>query len=1076
MPRLPDGTEFTTDDRGFINSVNGSPATRIPENRSPTFAGSTVLESPNGNPFVSPSFIDYSGLQPAYVSFQQSLDRAHREGDRNRGIYYGELFGDDSRNAALRLVDTDIAGINRGLNEFIPRIRSEGDIDTTTNISRAGRIDEFNLQRTPTFNASNRDQVRLNNQFNREEFATSVEGTGLDYRDRILGTVGRLEQRARGELPGDLADILNKDHANRGSDLLRGSGISSVSGAGIRANDRLTIQERLNLALDADARLPGVLGQAQQLLQAPFETAPTLLSQPTQVPLNVANVADRLPIMSNISAGAAQQSIAGAATELQTISPSTILGNSLATEQFNESSRYNRDLGVLDREQAQLTAADNAVQGALNADKGDQIRGEAYNAFQQGFGIRQDSAGATALGSVGGFIQAASSLFGLGGQGGPSGTGGGYGGGGIPGSVNGGINPSAGGGRGSSSGGGLLQQGIDFVSGVIDSVFSGGDKGGASSSPPRADGGFDVSLPPVESGGSMNIPGVVSEQPIPSGGSSAKMTPQDSLAKAFQVSSQPYPNIKTDTQKLGRTAADIQNWDRYSPNQRADASASVGTDALERMGVVSGDRANQIRSAQGSLSTLTNTSATDGQRATAVANLASLSISTPFTGSVNNPETINGLRVVGSKEGSFELSDGSVVGKDALLNSSNAASTIQAFSVLTSRADKEQKVAALGAIGIRAGVANELVDQVAAGNTNAALSIFSTATNWENMSPVQQAVGITQTSGAVLNAFAANTANAQAQGSGALAYFSGSQAAGTGAALLQGAGIVAGAYGAYQTVDAINNLPRSKATTVGPVGGAASGASIGGSIGGPIGAGIGAVIGAVTGAVLSHTGGGKGVGQKARDGWRSYMEEAGIASKNSEGSHQVVLADGSAYDIGKDGGYKLQNKDGSERHTFDIDWNNPIANETIPDAHVFAIATGLDPTSNADKNTFDRATAQAWNAASSNTDSVEGFRNNVKSMLKNIDPNIAVSRIETLRLTNKISEQEYGVYLDRTNKIFGTNYAPTDRGKAQNGMVEYLSSAPKNNKGAQQLLAVLTSPEELKKAQQRLEERLAGEK
>ena len=1067
MPRLPDGTEYTTDSRGNVSYPNGS----APALASPTFAGSTILNSPGGgNSFVAPSFVDFSGLEPAYVSFQQSLDRAHAEGDRNRGIYYGELFGDDSKNAALRLVDTDIEGINRGLSAFIPRIRSEGDIDTQTNINRAGRIDEFNYSRLPTINQFNRSQTALNNQYAREEFNTSIEGSGLDYRDRILGTVGRLEQRARGELPGELATQLNKDLANRGSEILKGSGVSSVSRAGINANDRLTISERLNLALGADSQLPGVLTASQQLLTAPFERNPTAYAQPTQVPLNVANVADRIPIQSNISAGNAQLGIAGQATELQTISPSNILGSSLSTEQFNESSRYARDLGVLDREQSQLTATDNAVRGAINADKADVIRDQAYAAYQQGLGVREQSDFLNALGGSGGILQAGASLFGLGSGG--SGSGGGLGG----------I---------AQTGLGLAGQAVDYVTGAIDNAF--GTNIGTSFGTPKSSGGGTSSTPnedtptveiPPGAGSSpaaLNIPGVISEQPIPAGKTASapsETTVRESLTRSFQNSANPHPDVKVDTQRLARTATDIQNWNNYSPNQRANASSSLGVDMLQQSGIVTTDRANQIRSAQGSISVLTNEGSTEGQRATAVANLASLSINTPFTGSVSNPQTIGGVSVVGQSEGGFILADGSVVPQQDILQSSNSASTIQAFSVLTSQADKDQKVAALTSIGINAAAANELVDQVTAGNTNAALSVFGTVSNWDKMTPVQQAISVTQTSGTILNSVAANTASSTAQGSGALAYFSGEQAAGFGTTLAQGAGIAAGAYGAYQTWEAIKDAPRSKAATVGPSGGAASGIAIGASVGGPAGAIIGSIVGAGIGSIAGHTGGGKKTGQIMRDGWRSNMESLGVASKNKEGSHTVKLADGSFYDIGKDGGYKLANKGsnidgGKDRHTFDVDWSNPLTSEAIPDAHIFAIATGLDPTNNKEFDTFDRAVAQGLNAATSNTDSLEGVRGNFRAMLEKIGPVQTVSRIESLRLTNKISEQEYGVYVDRVNKIYGTNFTPTDRKKAQNEMVSLLSQQ-KNNKEASSLLSFLTNPQELAKAQEQLNARIAA--
>jgi hypothetical protein len=84
--------------------------------------------------------------------------------------------------------------------------------------------------------------------------------------------------------------------------------------------------------------------------------------------------------------------------------------------------------------------------------------------------------------------------------------------------------------------------------------------------------------------------------------------------------------------------------------------------------------------------------------------------------------------------------------------------------------------------------------------------------------------------------------------------------------------------------------------------------------------------------------------QQLRDAIRDHGEDYGLfvkpdkefaeANNLREGSHHVQLADGGYYDIGRDGGHKLPNYatniDGKdERNTFDVDWSDPRAGQTV---------------------------------------------------------------------------------------------------------------------------------------------------
>lgn len=156
----------------------------------------------------------------------------------------------------------------------------------------------------------------------------------------------------------------------------------------------------------------------------------------------------------------------------------------------------------------------------------------------------------------------------------------------------------------------------------------------------------------------------------------------------------------------------------------------------------------------------------------------------------------------------------------------------------------------------------------------------------------------------------------------------GAETAGSLGAFLGPAAMVAGGlYGGYQLA---NNLMDNQKD---PFGGAASGAATGAAIGsflpGPgtvIGAGVGGLLGLGAGMI----GGNKDKDQLGRDAVRSKLKGAGIIGDN----YQLTRADGSTFDIGKDGDAMLKNAAGQERRYFDVDFN---------DANAASVVGAVDP-------------------------------------------------------------------------------------------------------------------------------------
>jgi hypothetical protein len=308
-----------------------------------------------------------------------------------------------------------------------------------------------------------------------------------------------------------------------------------------------------------------------------------------------------------------------------------------------------------------------------------------------------------------------------------------------------------------------------------------------------------------------------------------------------------------------------------------------------------------------------------------------------------------------------------------------------------------------------------------------------------------------------------------------------------GGAITGGMQVVKGVEQFKDVIDVLGDMSRgSTAVKFGAIGGGTAGAAIGAGaaaiasmLGAQIGSGIlpgiGTVIGAGIGALVGCFGSSKKKDQMMRDQWREGLEGAGFANK-ADDCHVVPLADGSTYKIGLDGKTKLKNIDGTERQTFDVDWGNKIAADSIPMAHLYAMATGLDH-SMQDGDLFTRAAVQSLNAATSNATSLDQVRDNFKSMMAagSVDPMQLAAKCEFLRVTNKISESEYGAYINNLNYMFDMKLVPSNRAKAHMAILNELQQNPNPTKEEAQIMMLLTDEDTYNKSLQELEERLHPE-
>lgn len=155
--------------------------------------------------------------------------------------------------------------------------------------------------------------------------------------------------------------------------------------------------------------------------------------------------------------------------------------------------------------------------------------------------------------------------------------------------------------------------------------------------------------------------------------------------------------------------------------------------------------------------------------------------------------------------------------------------------------------------------------------------------------------------------------------------------------------------------------------------GAGAGAAIGNTVAGPPGAAIGATIGAITGAITgmigaSHTG--KDKDQLRRDAVRDILQD----SKMIDDNYNLTLADGTKFDIGKDGHAK--NFDGSG-YAYQVARENPFSVQAVAwaDALTYTLF-------GRERKLATDFTGYFANAAMSNAKDIETVRANMLSLIE----------------------------------------------------------------------------------------------
>jgi len=237
----------------------------------------------------------------------------------------------------------------------------------------------------------------------------------------------------------------------------------------------------------------------------------------------------------------------------------------------------------------------------------------------------------------------------------------------------------------------------------------------------------------------------------------------------------------------------------------------------------------------------------------------------------------------------------------------------------------------------------------------------------------------------------------------------------SGSYVVPGLNIVAGAYGGYQTANAMGDMAAgSQRTKMGVVGGASSGAAIGAGVGSivpgvgtAIGAGVGAIIGATAGAVGSWTGSHKGKAQFMRDQIRGVMQQNGILDKDFQGT----LADGSKYDFGKDGStlkWKQIDKIAADQPAA---WNS-----AVPLADALAASYGFVGQKASDIAAW-YAKGAVSNAGNDSNIAIQNMQHFAKQ--QGITADMIKQKLDEALKDNRITQDKYNYYLSGAQQLTG---------------------------------------------------------
>lgn len=176
-------------------------------------------------------------------------------------------------------------------------------------------------------------------------------------------------------------------------------------------------------------------------------------------------------------------------------------------------------------------------------------------------------------------------------------------------------------------------------------------------------------------------------------------------------------------------------------------------------------------------------------------------------------------------------------------------------------------------------------------------------------------------------------------------------------------------------------------------------------------------------------GSGKSEQQQQRDSLREHGVGLGLFFKPDEKQQQQGLhgdsqyvrqASGALYHVGADGNAKIRNYgvnvDGkTERRTYDIDWSDPRATQSVGMLNPLALIAFGD--------NYQKMMGHMWNAAASDTESLSGMHENMQQYADNmkLDYNTGVQVLSSYHEQDKLSDDDYAAFMNGWNELMLTD-------------------------------------------------------
>lgn len=162
-------------------------------------------------------------------------------------------------------------------------------------------------------------------------------------------------------------------------------------------------------------------------------------------------------------------------------------------------------------------------------------------------------------------------------------------------------------------------------------------------------------------------------------------------------------------------------------------------------------------------------------------------------------------------------------------------------------------------------------------------------------------------------------------------------------------------------------------------------------------------------------GSGKSEDQQRRDGLRTLGQDFNVIDQD----YNMELADGSKFDVGIDGDHKWQNygtnvDGGTERNTFDVDWSDPRAGETVGLLNPLAFMLYGQNSG--------KFMGHMWNAVTSNNRSLSETKDNIRHQADQAGIDLETGRTILRQYKDKgdLNESDYLAFLNGWNDLMLT--------------------------------------------------------